>query len=363
MLELREHHRLHGATFTQDHPCEDVLHYGDWQAEHACLKQTCGLLDLGCRGRICVVGADRVKFLHGQVTNDVAGLKDGEGCYAFLVNAKARIQSDLNIYRLENELLLDFEPGLTEAVMQRLDQYLIADDVQLVDAAPHYSLLSVQGPKSATAMEKLSWLGSLPLKARQMQVATVDGLGEIYVARLARTGSEGFDLFVPVGALETVWNQVAAAVAGAGGRPCGWQALETARVEAGIPRYGQDMTDANLAPETALGEMAIHYKKGCYIGQEIIARVRTYGQAARELRRLIFPPEMKMPVKSAQVLLHVGKEAGHVTSCVWSPAMGCCVGLGYVRKEWHQPGQKLDMQIAGDVFVVEVALLPGGSGA
>src|SRR5258706_8871267 len=132
-----------------------VADYGDSLAEHAALRENAGVLDLSFRSRLCLTGADRVRFLHGQVTNDVKRLQVGEGCYAALVNAKGRMQSDLNLYCLPDELLLDFEPGLTQTVSQRLEQFIVADDVQVVDVAPHYGLLSVQGPKAQSLIEML----------------------------------------------------------------------------------------------------------------------------------------------------------------------------------------------------------------
>jgi len=151
-LPLHELHLALGATFTAVHDTEVVADYGDTPAERAALRDTVGVLDLSCRSRLCLVGADRVKFLHGQVTNDVQRLRVGEGCYAALVNAKGKMHSDLNLYRLADELLLDFEPGYTTAVAQRLEKYIITDDVQVLDAAPHYGLLSVLGPRAAEAI-------------------------------------------------------------------------------------------------------------------------------------------------------------------------------------------------------------------
>ena len=125
---------------------ELVADYGDALAEHAALRETAGVLDLSFRSRLCLTGADRVRFLHGQITNDVKRLHPGEGCYAALVTAKGKMQSDMNVFGLADELLLDFEPGLTQPSPQRLEKFLVADDVQVVDVAPHYGLLSVQGP-------------------------------------------------------------------------------------------------------------------------------------------------------------------------------------------------------------------------
>src|SRR5215475_14656729 len=127
---------------------EVVADHGDATAEQAALRNAAGVLDFSFRGRICLTGADRARFLHGQVTNDIKKLRAGEGCYAALVTAKGKMESDLNIYALQDELLLDFEPGLTTKVSQRLEKYIVADDVQIVDVAPHYGLLSVQGPKA-----------------------------------------------------------------------------------------------------------------------------------------------------------------------------------------------------------------------
>src|ERR1700722_8861232 len=142
-LALHElHHGLNGC-FAEVNGCEVVTDYGDWLAEHAAFRESAGVVDLSFRGRICLTGADRARWLNGQVTNNVKDLRGGQGCYAALVTAKGKLQSDLNIFCLSNELLLDFEPGLAESVIQRLEKYIIADDVQVVDAAPHYGLLSV----------------------------------------------------------------------------------------------------------------------------------------------------------------------------------------------------------------------------
>src|SRR5579863_1525627 len=142
-LSLHEFHEGLNARFAEVNGCEVVNDYGDAAAERAALHNAVGALDLSFRGRICLTGADRTRFLNGQVTNNVKDLRAGQGCYAALVTAKGKLESDLNIYCLTNELLLDFEPGLAERIAQRLDKYIIADDVQVVDAGPHYGLLSV----------------------------------------------------------------------------------------------------------------------------------------------------------------------------------------------------------------------------
>ncbi len=237
-------------------------------------------------------------------------------------------------------MLLDFEPGYVAAVAQRLEKYIIADDVQVVDASPHYGLLSAQGPKAETVLRSLG----LPLEipGKPMEFATVQDatLGEIYVMKQPRTGTDGFDLFVPVPALGAVMDKlIAAASRKSAGRACGWRALlEMARLEAGIPRFGADMDDTNLAPEAGIEERAISYAKGCYIGQEVIARIRTYGQVAKALRGLRLADDLKELPAKGNKLFRDGKEAGYITSALASPALGANIALGYVRKEANQLG-------------------------
>src|SRR5689334_23159961 len=166
-LALHEFHQRLGAQFTTLNG-EEVIHdYGDVLAEHAALRESAGVLDLSYRSRLCLTGADRARFLHGQVTNDIKRLGPGEGCYAAVVTSKGRMQSDLNVYCLQEELLLDFEPGLSECVSQRLEKYIVADDVAVVDVAPMYGLLSVQGPKAEAVVKALKFFDFVPEKPFQ----------------------------------------------------------------------------------------------------------------------------------------------------------------------------------------------------
>jgi folate-binding protein YgfZ len=353
-LALHEFHQGLGARFTEVNGSEAVNDYGDAPAEHAAVCGAAGAFDLSFRGRICLTGADRTRFLNGQVTNNVKDLRAGEGCYAALVTAKGKLQSDLNIYCLPNELLLDFEPGLTETIIQRLEKYVIADDVQMTDVGPLYGLLSVQGPKAEEAVRSLALPGDIPAKPMSFNTINDGTLGEIYLMNRPRTGSGGFDLFVPVASLGAVMDKLIAAAKQAGGRACGWQAMEMARIEAGIPRFGVDMDESNLAPETGIESRAISYTKGCYIGQEVIARIRTYGNVAKALRRLRLADDLKELPKKGDKLYRDGKEAGYITSAVASPALKANIALGYVRKEANQAGTELILRKADGESVVRI---------
>ena len=268
------------------------------------------------------------------------------------------MQSDLFIYRLPDELLLDFEPGLAAAVTERLEKFIIADDVQIVDAALYYGLLSVQGPAAETVVRGLALPTELPARPLTFTSSRDETLGEIYLMNQPRLGTKGFDLFVPLAAMGAVLDKLIAAAKQTGVRACGWQALETARIEAGIPRFGADMDESNLAPETGIEERAISYTKGCYIGQEVIARIRTYGQVAKSLRGLRLADDLKLlPVKGDK-LFHRDKEAGYITSATRSPALKANLALGYVRKEVNQLGIDLVLKAATEESVAKMVPLP-----
>jgi len=356
-LALHEFHTELNGRFTEVNGMEAVADYGDWIAEHAALRQSAGVIDLSFRSRLVLTGADRVRLLNGQVTNNVKDLPAGSGCYAALVTNKGRMQSDLNIHILPEEILLDFEPGLGPAIADRFNKYIIADDVQVIDAAPHYGLLSVQGPQSWAVVERLGLNFARPERPFDSSSVKDETLGEMYCMNLPRVGTTGFDLFTPTNSLAAAADKLIAAAKQARGRGCGWRALETARIEAGLPRFGAEMDETNLPPEAGLDTRAISYTKGCYIGQEVIARLRTYGQVAKALRGLRFADDAKELPRKGDKLFFGEKEAGYVCGAIHSPALSANIGLGYVRKEHNRIGTALRLRRAsGEVNATIVAL-------
>ena len=352
---LHEFHHTLGARFAELNGAEVVADYGDALAEHAALRESAGVMDLSFRSRLCLVGADRARFLHGQVTNDVKKLRVGEGCYAAITTAKGKMESDLNIFALADELLLDFEPGLTEKISARLEKFIVADDVQIVDAAPHYGLLSVQGPKAEAVVRAIGLFTEVPGKPLASLKISDTMLGEIYLVNNSRLGGIGFDLFVPNNSLGAVADKLIAAAKSVGGRAVGWTAFETARIEAGIPRFGADMDETSIPLECGIESRAIVYNKGCYLGQEVINRIHSVGHVNRELRGLRLPDDLKsLPVRGEK-LFSGGKEVGQITSAVKSLLAGN-IALGYVRREVNSIGSELQLGVAGGV--VRIVELP-----
>jgi folate-binding protein YgfZ len=372
-MSLNEFHQTLGANYSEVNGAQVVSDYGHPAEEYAALRESAGVMDLSFRSRVCLTGADRARYLHGQVTNDVKKLEPGRGTYAALTTNKGKMESDLNIFCLQDELLLDFEPGLTGKITARLQKFIVADDVQLVDAAPYYGLLSVQGPKAAAVIQALELVvgGLEALPARTLASVKISHatLGEIYLVNhprldLSRWGAgpdaggiSGFDLFVPNASLEEVAHKLLVAAKRVGGGVVGWTAWETVRIESGIPRYGADMDETNLPPECGIERRAIVYDKGCYIGQEVINRIHSIGRVNRELLGLKLAVDLATLPQKGDRLLHAGKEVGHVTTAVKSPRFGN-IALGYVRRESGQTGTELVLQAAAGESRARVGELP-----
>jgi folate-binding protein YgfZ len=340
-LKLHEFHEALGGRFIEVNGMETVGDYGKGAEEYSALTTKAVFLDLSFRSRLCLTGSDRVRFLHGQVTNDIRRLGFGEGCYAAFVTPKGRMQSDLNVYCLADELLLDFEPGLTQRVAERLERYIVADDVQVVDVAAHYGLLSVQGPKASVVVRKLGLFSDVPLQSLRFLNTVNPTLGELYLVNQPRLGTEGFDLFVPVPALGAIADMLVAATQSVDGCACGWQAWETARIEAGIPRFGLDMDESNLPQECGIEQRAVSYTKGCYIGQEVLNRIHTIGHVNRELCALSLAGDLKSLPQKGDKLFQNGREMGALSSVTVSPVTNQRIALAYVRREMNRVGTEL----------------------
>jgi folate-binding protein YgfZ len=357
-LHLHELHKTLGAGFGIEGGAEVVMNYSNTPAEYQALKERAVILDLSFRGRLCITGADRVRFLHGQVTNDIKRLQAGEGCYAAIVNAKGRMESDLNVYFLHEELLLDFEPGLIETLSRRLEKYIVADDVQVIDVGPLYGLLSVQGLQAAVVVRNLGVFNEIPQEKYNFVQMADPAAGELYLMNLPRVGTQGFDFFVPLEGLASVAERLLSAAQALGGRAAGWEAFEAARIESGTPRFGIDMDTSSFPLEWGIDASAVSYNKGCYIGQEVLNRIHTLGHVNRELRGLRLAKDLKSLPGKGEKLFRAGKEAGYITSALASPGLKENIALGLVRNEAGEIGTELKLRTAEGESPVRIVTLP-----
>lgn len=322
-----------GAQFFDDQGYQVPASFGSVKDEHQALKSGVGLMDLSHRSRILVRGEDAPRFLHGMVTNEVKGLEVGQGNYAFLLDVHGHILSDLRIFRLDAEsYLLDGEPQRKETVWQALEHHIVADIVELEDQTEPLACLALGGPCAREVLRET--IGFDPPHMHPLEHLFVEAVSARLI-RAALWGDEGYWVLLPPDQAGALWQKAMQAGASLGIRPAGFKAVEVCRMEAGIPRYGVDMDDKTLPQET--GQMhAISFTKGCYIGQEVVERIRSQGHVNRKLVGLLFEGEPKVPAGTG--ILVGGHPAGTVTSSTHSYRLQRTIALGYLRREYAQAG-------------------------
>jgi tRNA-modifying protein YgfZ len=299
---------------------------------YTALRGHAAWLDLSGRGKIRVTGEDRARLLHAMTSNQVETLQPGEGCYAFFLNAQGRILGDVNVLCFEDHFLLDTEPETRTKINEHLDRYIIVDDVTLEDQTEQFATLSIEGPHAGAALPQI---GAPEPGPAYSSIPWESGA----IARLDTTGRGGFFLIIPRDEKQAVITQLEAA----GFPHATGDDARTVRIECGRPRYGEEITERYLVQET--GQLqAVHFTKGCYLGQEIVERVRSRAQIHRVLRRLEIetdsPPAPGTKLKSGDA------DAAEIASAVFSPAIGKTVALAYVRTPFSEPGSSLTLENA-----------------
>jgi aminomethyltransferase len=291
---------------------------GSMTEGYRALRASAAWFDLSTRGRIRATGEDRKRLLHAMTTNDVQGLEPGQGLYAFFLNAQGRVLADATILCAADHLLISTEPETRQSVFEHIDHFIIADDVTLEDATEPTCEFALEGP---LASERLDALGAPVPEADYNWRGWNDGI----VLRASATGQPGFRLIAPIdkkSALQELLASVAPeATAGE---------VLAVRLENGRPRYGDDITERYIAHETAQLH-ALHFQKGCYLGQEIVERVRSRGLVNRQLTPLSIAGTA-IPARGDKIL-DGAKEVGEVTSAAWSPASDSVRALAYLRLE------------------------------
>ncbi len=348
--QLEAVERAQGAAFAHFADRQLPARFTDVVGEYTAVRQRCGLLDAGFRGLLRLTGGDRTTFLQGMVSNDVASLREGQGTYAALLTQQGRVVSDLRVYVLADELWLDTPAARTATVRESLERFIIADDVEFAADESWTPLVALEGPHAARVVLAVTGEAVDGLQLFAHRPLTFDGT-PLRVAAVSHTAEPGYLLLGPPDTAARVWEHCRAA----GAEPVGMDALDVLRVEAAIPWYGRDMDESTLISEVGL-EAAISYKKGCYLGQEVVERVAARGQVHRKLvglacdGRAVPPPDCK--------LMKDDKEVGWITSAVWSPARQAVIALGYVRRECWQPGTEVQVALAEGPATALVKELP-----
>jgi glycine cleavage system T protein len=343
-----------GATFTEVAGWKLPQHFGDPSAEYHAVRHGVGLFDLTYRGLVRVTGGDRQRFLHAMVSNDIASLQPGQGCYATFLTYKGKLVADFAVYVDSDAYLLDLEPHVVRPFIEAIEQFVISEDVTFHDESALWGLLSLQGPRSADLLA-LALQQEIPALSTYAHTSCHYAGHQIRLIRRSHTGEPGYQLLTPLEVLPDLWQVLWQHREACDARAAGLDTLEVLRIEAGIPLYGRDMTDETLLVEANLDE-AISHTKGCYIGQEVIARIEARGHVNRKLVGL-FLSGASLPERGAKIV-SPQREVGWITSAAYSPARKHNVALGYVRREAWTPGTQLQVQTSETTIPATVVALP-----
>ena len=335
---LYEIHRSLGANFASFRDWELPEHFGSVEREYSAVRSVIGLYDRSARARLVITGRDRFTWLQGMISNDVRRLEHEQASLqACILDATGHMLADPAIINRGDSLLLDLDWSVRQRTFDTLSQFIIAEDVEIVDQSEFLACISVQGPMAAMAMEDL-------------------GVSDSFVVCPAdHTGVGGFDIFVRAAEAGNLWQSLISA----GATPVGEAAVEILRVGAGIPKYGVDMDESNIPLECGLEATHISYEKGCYVGQEIIARIQSRGHTNRALTGFKILGD-RLPSKGERIMSHVDGETrnvGWVTSAVTSPIAGP-IALGYLRHEFRQSGMKLRSEHECSIEVTDLPFVP-----
>ena len=304
-------------------------------AEYLAVRESgAGLFDFSTRGLIEVSGGEAQMFLDGLISNDVKTLEENKWMLAAFPNAQGRLLAVVRVWKNDGKFYFDTEEATFQTILQNLERFTLAGDFFVKDLSEEFVCLSVQGKEISEFKFQIS--------DEEKQISEIEFEGEkIFALKDANIGENGFYFYVPQAISENFKNYLRET----GVKNVSDQAFEVLRVEAGLPVYGVDMDDSTVVPETNLPDL-ISYNKGCYIGQEVIARIHFRGRVAKQLTGLIFedlsePPALADGLKDAEIKSSEDKNAGKITSIAYSPKLEKTIALAYIRNAFLEEGTEL----------------------
>ena len=339
VTELTEKLARSGSHTAEYRGARTVAVYTDTRSEFAALRTEAGIFDLGWRAKIVVRGSDRVRWLNGIITNNVRDLAVNRGVYAFQLNPQGRIQADLYAYNRGDYFLIDTDQSQLQNLLGIFEHYVIMDDVEVADFSEKLTAIGVTGPRSREVMRSAG-LDIPELGPLETWDTVWQEVGITVVPADARV-LQSYEVWLPPSNVGLLWD----ALVKAGGRPAGFEAYELLRIAAGLPRYGLDIRDRDLPQETEQAR-ALHFNKGCYVGQEIVERIHSRGNVHRTFTGFIV--RGAKPATGSKIQVD-GKDLGEVTSTAILPLGNedLPVALGYIRREAATSGKEVRIADTG----------------
>jgi aminomethyltransferase len=333
VTELTEKLAKSGAHTAEYRGAQTVAVYSDTRSEFAALRTEAGVFDLGWRAKIVITGSDRTRWLNGMITNNVRDLAVNQGVYAFQLNPQGRIQADLYAYNRGDYFLIDTDQSQAQNLLGIFDHYVIMDEVEIVDKSEGLTAIGIAGPKSREVMRsagldipELGPLQTWDATWREIGITVVPGDSKAF---------QSYEVWLAPANVGLFWDTLVKT----GAVPAGSDAYELFRIAAGIPRYGSDIRERDLPQETEQAR-ALHFNKGCYVGQEIVERIHSRGNVHRTFTG--FVAGRAKPTAGSKIHAD-GKDIGEVTSTATLPLGGedISVALGYIRRQAATPGKEV----------------------
>jgi folate-binding protein YgfZ len=330
--------QLKSADVTDYRGATVARRFSDPPAELPALLNGCGVYDLGFRARISLTGNDRVRWLNGMVTNNIRDLAVGQGIYAFLLNPQGHILGDIDAYNLGGSLTVETDRSQVEKILAVFDHYIIMDDVEVANWSDQLTAIGVGGPKAKETLRAagLDFPSLHPMQFHAIKCDCDCGCPECTVVRDGATLRDSYEIWLAPKHVKQIWD----ALLKAGATPAGSEALEVRRILDGIPLYGVDIRERDLPQETEQTR-ALNFSKGCYIGQEIVERIRSRGAVHRTFTGFVCEGTAQTPLGTK--IIAGGKEIGEITSAALISIAGVSrtVALGYIRREAGTPGREV----------------------
>jgi folate-binding protein YgfZ len=352
-----------GAELLLEGQVEFAASFGSVESEYWALKESAGLLDLSHRGRLLITGPDAPRWLHGMTTNEVKALPVGHGNHAFFLNAHGHILSDARVFRLgEEEFLVDSDPQRAALLQEHLNKHIIADQVEVRDVRATLGCLAMEGPTARELLRQAVGFEPPNLQPLESMLIPEDADSAQTQLRLARsriTKETGFWLWGTPERLAAVWSKAVEVGLPLGAMPVGMEAVDICRVESGVPKCGAEIVDKTLVQETHpdnLLSRAVSFNKGCYIGQEIVERVRSRGNVHRLLMGLLFDgPQQVDTGAEVKIMADTGLvHAGAITSVTYSFALRRTIALAMLQRVHAEAGKSVEVGL----LTAEVSAVP-----
>ncbi|MBH0201387.1 MAG: aminomethyl transferase family protein [Nitrospira sp.] len=353
---LYTQHTQLGATFEEVAGWEIPAHYGDVAAEHRAVRQAVGIADLSHRGKLRVTGEDRVKWLQSVISNDIRPLQPGQGRYSSLLTHKGKMLTYFRLYMQTEAVMLEDVGEIGDTTFQALRKFLLYGvKAKMENCAESWGLLLISGPKATHVVQSAFGVDVTDLKPVDFVTAQIGGHHALVLCT-EETGEVDIELLLPAESLLSAWTSVMQAGDKFGIRAIGTHAREALRIEAGIPKAGPDLNEEIVPPEASLEGKAFSLSKGCYPGQEVVARMDTYGNVRRKLVGLVLQDSV-VPSHGAK-LYHGDREVGWISSAVRSPQLSKTLAFGFPLRDFSKPGTELTVEFEGGKHPATVQPLP-----